>query len=199
MQTTPLSEATAARILDAAWQLVVDRGRADVGLGEIAKAAGVSRQSIYLAFGNRAGLLVAMARRADAASPHSRRMGALARGRGADARTLVHFVRAWLRHLPEVYPVGTLLLAAAATDADAAAVLQDRLVGSLLGAYRDILERLAAAGQLVPGWTAERAADCCWSLTHIDAWRHLVVERGWQPEAFSDHCVDTIRCLMLVD
>jgi hypothetical protein len=34
------------------------------------------------------------------------------------------------------------------------------------------------------GWNAERAADLCWSLTHIEAWRQLVVERGWTAANF---------------
>jgi len=55
-----ITEETRVAILDAAWELIVERGKLDVGQAEIAAKAGVSRQTIYLAFGGRAGLLVAM-------------------------------------------------------------------------------------------------------------------------------------------
>jgi len=54
-----------SRILDAALALIVKRGGADVTMMEIAKAAGVSRQAVYLHFADRAELLVSVARHAD--------------------------------------------------------------------------------------------------------------------------------------
>ena len=178
MKKQPLTPETADAILDAAWTLMLAEGRADVGLGEVARAAGVTRQSVYLGFGSRAGLLLAMARRADAQSAHSRRMRALADTTPATAGTLIAFTEAWLDHLPEIFAVGTLLLAAAATDADARQVVRDRLDGSLRGAFRQILAGLPA------GPDPDRAAALAWSLTHLDAWRHLVIECGWTPAEF---------------
>jgi AcrR family transcriptional regulator len=183
-RTSPLSPETSQAILDAAWRLICERGRADVSLGEIATAAGVTRQSIYIGFGGRAGLLIAMARNADNKSEHSRRMRAISDGAADNPQALHDYVEAWLAHLPEIYPVGVLLSAAAVTDGEAAAVFEDRMIASLHGRYRQILKRLARAGHLAEGWSAERAADLCWSLTHIEAWRQLVVERGWSPAAF---------------
>ena len=89
-----------------------------------------------------------------------------------------------------------LLGAAAVTDPEARAVFEDRMVGSLHARYRELLARLAAAGHLAPGRDPGRAADLCWSLTHIDAWRHLVVERSWTPEAFIEDRVALIRTLL---
>jgi hypothetical protein len=34
-------------------------------------------------------------------------------------------------------------------------------------------------GALKPEWTVEHAADWIWHRTHLDGWRHLVRERGW--------------------
>jgi AcrR family transcriptional regulator len=181
---SPLSPETSQAILDAAWRLICERGRADVSLGEIAKAAGVTRQSIYIGFGGRAGLLIAMARNADDKSEHAERMREISRGTADEPEALYAYVEAWLAHLPEIYPVGVLLSAASVTDAEVAAVFKDRMMGGLHASYRRILKRLARAGHLADGWTAERAADLCWSLTHIEAWRQLVVERGWSSAAF---------------
>jgi len=180
----PLSPGTSQAILDAAWRLICERGRADVSLGEIAKAAGVTRQSIYIGFGGRPGLLIAMARNADGRSKHAARMREISRGSADEPEALYAYVEAWLAHLPEIYPVGVLLSAASVTDAEAAAVFKDRMMGGLHASYRRILKRLARAGHLADAWSVERAADLCWSLTHIEAWRQLVVERGWSPAAF---------------
>ena len=56
---------TKARILDAVWTLVSRRGRADLTMGDIARAVGLSRQAVYLHFPSRAALLVAAVRRFD--------------------------------------------------------------------------------------------------------------------------------------
>jgi AcrR family transcriptional regulator len=196
MKRRALTPETRDALLEAAWQLVVARGRVDVSIAEIAAAAGVTRQSVYLGFGNRTGLLIAMARHADEQSPDAAEMRAISRGAADDADALVGYVHAWLRHLPEIYPVGVLLGAAAVTDPEAAEVFHDRMIGGLRGGYARVLGRLAAAGRLAPGWEAERAADLCWSLTHLDAWRHLVVERGWSPEDFAADRVALIRRLL---
>lgn len=197
MPTQALTSQTREAVLEAAWQLISDRGRVDVSLAEIAAAAGVTRQSVYLGFGNRAGLLVEMARHADGRSRHARRMRAIAESGADEPEAFLGFVHAWLLHLPEIYPVGILLSAAAVTDSDAAKVFHDRMIGSLHARYRALLARIANAGYLASGWDTERAADLCWSLTHIDAWRQLVVERGWTPAAFRKDREALIRATVL--
>jgi AcrR family transcriptional regulator len=197
MKTRALTWETRSRILDAAWRQVIERGRVDISVAEIARGAGVTRQSVYLAFGNRVGLMIAMARHADEKSRHAHRMRAIAAGDEAEPETLVAFVEAWLLHLPEIYPVGVLLGAAAVTDPEAAAVFNDRMVGGLHAHYRSVIERLASAGHLAEGWTPAEAADLVWSLTHIDAWRLLVVERGWTPERFAADRLALIRLALL--
>jgi AcrR family transcriptional regulator len=197
MKTRPLPWETRARILEAAWTRVTERGRVDIPIAEIAREAGVTRQSVYLAFGNRTGLMIAMARHADDQSVHSHHLRAVAAGADDGPEALMAFVDAWLHHLPEIYPVGVLLGAAAITDPEAAAVFNDRMVGSLHARYRQVLSRLNAAGHLAAGYTPDTAADLAWSLTHIDAWRQLVVERGWTPEAFRADRAALIRATLL--
>ncbi|MEJ2612245.1 MAG: helix-turn-helix domain containing protein [Candidatus Thiodiazotropha sp.] len=53
-----------ARLLDAAWDLINIEGT-DASLARIAKAAGITRQSVYDHFGSRGGMIVAMVRRVD--------------------------------------------------------------------------------------------------------------------------------------
>ena len=53
------------KILAAARTLIQETGGADVTMAQIAKAAGLSRQTIYLQFEDRGALLMALARFAD--------------------------------------------------------------------------------------------------------------------------------------
>ena len=48
-----------------------------------------------------------------------------------------------------------------------------------------LTKRLAAAGVLKPEWTAAKAADWIWHRTHLDGWRHLVGERGWDAAEYA--------------
>lgn len=179
-----ITEETRARILDAAWELIAGRGRADVGLAEVAKAAGVSRQTLYLAFGGRSGLLTAMVRRKDARSPALARLLKVAESRDPAPKMLFSVLSAWFDYLPEVYPVAALLDAAALTDAEAKAAIEDRMVGLLLGGLAARLRGMARAGTLPPDRDPLRTAEAIWALVHLPSWRLLVVDRGWTPEAF---------------
>lgn len=181
-----ISEETRALVLDAAWTLMADHRRLDAGMAEIAAAAGVTRQTVFYAFGNRAGLLVAMVRHRDTHSQQVPILRAMGSGDGADAATLATFIDAWLSYLPEVYPVAMQLESAALSDADAAQAWNDRFVdhGVRMGLAK-ILGRMVAAGTLAPTLDAEHAADACLSLLVPSAWRLLVVERGWTAHEFA--------------
>src|SRR4029453_11979114 len=63
---TVSSSPAAGRILDAALALIAKRGDAHVTMAQIARAARVSRQAVYLHFADRAELMVALARHLDA-------------------------------------------------------------------------------------------------------------------------------------
>lgn len=181
-----ISEDTRRAVLDAAWELMSTQGRLDVGMAEIAQAAGVSRQTLFYAFGNRAGLLVAMVRHKDSLTDHVGRLAALARGEGSDAITLHAFLDVWLGYLPVVYPVAVQLEAGALTDTDAALAFADRFHNrGLRRGLELILGRMAAAGALRPGQDPARLADLCLSLVLPSAWRALVVDGGWSPAAFA--------------
>jgi AcrR family transcriptional regulator len=182
---TKISDDTRACILEAAWSLMAEQRRLDVGMAEIAAAAGVSRQTLFYAFGNRAGLLVAMARHQDTRGNEVQRLRQIA-GTGADLAALHAFVDAWLDYLPVVYPVAIQLETGSLADADANAAWQDRIFsqGVRMGLDR-ILGQMAEHGGLQPGQDPSRLADLCLTLLVPSAWRYLVVERAWTAEAFA--------------
>jgi AcrR family transcriptional regulator len=180
-----VSNDTRERILDEAWALARRRGLAAVTMGEIAKAAGVSRQLMYFHFANRAGLLVAMTRRQDTRSGFRER--AWATRELEPVAALEALVRSWLEYLPEILPVTYALEAAALTGDDGADAWHDRM-GELREAFRFAAGRL----ELAPGWTADGAADWVWARAQPSNWRHLVDERGWAPDEFIERTTTSI-------
>jgi AcrR family transcriptional regulator len=182
---TKISDGTRATILEAAWNLMAEQRRLGASMAEIAAAAGVSRQTLFLAFGNRAGVLVAMARHQDTKGDHVRVMRQIA-ATGADVDSLHAFVDAWLDYLPVVYPVAIQLETESLSDVDANAAWHDRIFsqGVRMGLDR-ILGRMVAAGGLRSDQDPSRLADLCMTLLVPSAWRYLVVERGWTAEAFA--------------
>ena len=166
---TPRAQRTRAAILDAAWELVAERGL-DVGMGEIADRVGMTRQSLYVHFGSRGGLLIALVRRADEREAiHARFAEALAVA--GPAERLDAFLSAWLDFVPVIHPVARRLIAAASQDEAAAAAWTDRM-DELVGGFRRLTRSLARDGALAPGWSAARAADYLWAATSVSTWRH---------------------------
>lgn len=184
--SSKISDTTRSAVLEAAWDLMSGHGRIDAGMSDIAAAAGVSRQTLFLAFGSRAGLLLAMVRHKDTQGDFVQRMRDIAKGTGASAATLHAFVDAWIDYLPHVYPVAIQLETAALLDPEVAVAWQDRIFGQGVRLGLDlILARMSAAGLLSRGTNAAHIADECLALIVPSAWRHLVVERGWTAEAFA--------------
>jgi AcrR family transcriptional regulator len=169
---------TRTRILETAWALARERGTGTVTVAEIAAAAGVSRQLVYVHFSNRAGLLVAMARHQDARSGFRDR--ALATRKLEPVAALEALIHAWNAYLPEILPVAHELEAALITGEDGADAWHDRM-GELREAFRLAMERV----ELAPGWTPDRAADWAWARCQPSNWRHLVQERGWDPAEYA--------------
>ena len=171
---------TRTNLLKTAWRLIEKKGVADVTLNEIAVAANVSRQAVYLHFGSRPGLLVAMTRHRDATSRPARQMALAARD--ADIRVgFDRFVRLWFQHVAAILPVARAIEAAALSDPDAQSAW-DRRMEDLRQAIRPLIDRLADAGKLANDWSRTQATDWFWARTHINAWSQLATDRKWKPE-----------------
>lgn len=193
MKKKPISDETKRTILETAWALISDSGRADVGMAEIAKAAGVSRQTVFYAFGDRTGLLIAMVRHKDTMTDHVDRLTRAAALRDGRPGGLVAMAEAWLDYLPVIYPVGILLDAAALTDPSARAAWEDRM-SALRGGFLRLARHIHAESGLPD--TPERIADEIWALCHASAWRRLVVDCGWSAEAFRVSRLSLIASLL---
>jgi AcrR family transcriptional regulator len=172
---------TPTRILEAAWELVTERGTVDVTVGEIAAAAGVSRQLVYVHFGDRAGLLTAMARHRDEASGFVDQVAAAREMPPAEG--LEHLLRAWCDYMPTIATVARAL----EVSDDGGSAWRQRM-GELREALRSALARMPPA----PGWTLDEAADWAWSRIQPTTFQHLVGERGWTPDEYAERTVSSL-------
>jgi AcrR family transcriptional regulator len=184
------STGTRELILDATWRLFNrDGGSGIPTVAAIAAEAGVSRQAVYLHFGNRATLLVETARRYDRASGFLQRIGATRQLEPVEA--LGAYIREWFAYIPEVMIVGRALLAAEAAGEEGGEAWRDRM-GALRWGVELAVQRVADAGRLTDGWTVATASDWVWSRIHFTTWYHLAVERGWDREALADQTVRSV-------
>ena len=189
-----ISDHTKRSILEAAWALISERGRTDIAMAEIAARAGVSRQTIFYAFGGRSGLLLAMVRHRDTTTDHVARLRSILAEPAPDPEALIRFAGLWLDYLPIIYPVGILLDAASTGDPEAAAAWNDRMIGALLGGFRSLAQSVHK-GHGLPG-QPERLADAIWALVHPTMYRRLVVECRWSDDDFRNHQIDHVRHLI---
>ncbi len=182
-----MSSANAAgRILNAALALITARGDAHVTMAQIARAARVSRQAVYLHFADRAALMVALARHLDAG------LGLPAEiHRIADARSGAEMVEGMVslqaRLNPSLWAVARAVDAVRRTDPAAESAWQDRLSSRLAGCRR-IVARLESEGNLRPDLDSSSAVDVLWTITSLRTWEDLVLDRGWSPQKYQ-RCV----------
>jgi AcrR family transcriptional regulator len=185
---------TQNEILDVAWDLISEKG-ADVSIAEIAKAAGLSRQSVYLHFGSRGNLLVALVRRADVrfdikddffnsfkiSGPQDRLEGAIS---------------VWLDFVPKIYPVAKDLIRLRATDKDASLAWEDRME-ELKEWLLVLTTTLEKDDVLQDHWTSKDACCFLWAGFSVQMWGLLVYECGWSEEKTRDHIrMSLVRSLL---
>ena len=174
-----------SRILDAALALIVKSGAADVTMAEIAKAARISRQALYLHFSDRATLLLALVEYVDqrrGLDAAIQRLVAAPDGTAA----IREVVALQARMNPGVWGVARAVDAVRRRDKAAQRSWQDRHAHRLKGA-RMIVARLLREGTLNPQFDGDTAADLLWNLTSLRTWEDLVLERGWSAQKYQKH------------
>lgn len=179
------------QILEAALALITRRGDANVTMANVGRAAGVSRQAVYLNFADRADLMLALVRYAD-----ERRglEGEIHKIRTAPSglAAVRELVALQARTNPEIWAIARALDAVRRSDAEVEKSWQDRLNHRLQGC-RQIVTRLANDGVLRKELKPSTAADILWSVTSLRAWEDLVLQRGWTPVQYEKRVYELLR------
>jgi AcrR family transcriptional regulator len=192
---------TRRAVLEAARGLFLDRGYAGTTVTAVAEAAGVSVETVYKVFGNKAGLVkdvfdVAIVGDDEPVPMLERESVARMRAEPDPRRKLLMFGE----HLAEAGPragrLQLLIRSAAANDSDAAAVwdqmLEERLTGMSVFA-----RHLHEEGHLRPDVSFEQAGDVLWTYNAVELYELLVLQRGWDPERYGRWIAEALIAALL--
>jgi AcrR family transcriptional regulator len=184
-------------ILQAVRDLVEERGSVAFTFEEVAKRAGVSRQTVYTHFPDRASLFVALAdqTRVDLdATALSAAVLEAPTARDALSAT-VDFHMAFTMRILALYRAIEI---ERARDPAIAAAFERRDVGRVR-IVRHVMTRLKAEGQLDPAWSIEAATELMDALLSASLASELHEHRGWSLDEFRDRLLFTLRRTFLVD
>jgi AcrR family transcriptional regulator len=184
---------TRAAVLEAATRLFGEHGWAATGMRDVARAAGVSVETVYAGFGAKSDLLmaaidVAVVGDADPV-PLDRRTVFTALGRGSREERL----RAAARLVTDIHRrtagVNLALREAAASDPELDRLMRRREDGR----RADVEEGMS----LVVGHPVTRLqADALWAVLDIGVYRLLTDLRGWTAQQYQDWLAGAIDRLL---
>jgi AcrR family transcriptional regulator len=175
-------------VVDAARVLFLERGYPATTIESISDRADVPSATVYRLFSSKLGILKALLDVSiggdDDAVPVLDRSATRTALSDADAATrLAGFVHISVEVNTRTLPIYRILVSAAGSDPDAAALLAD------LTRQRDegqgaVARSLARSGALKEGVSAREAADVIHALMAPELYQLLVSDRGWSPERY---------------
>ena len=187
--------AVRTRILREAWAMIEAGRIGDLTMAAVGKAAGVSRQTVYVQFGSRAGLLVQMVRERDETNPRGKQLTE-ALEEPDPVKALGDLTRVLARWWKDINPIAQALFAAALTDDAARAAWEDRMahMHALAG---PVVERLHANGVLAQGWSVASATEWLASELNPLGWVLLVEGTGWSQRRYEERVTAVVRSVLV--
>ena len=190
-----------ATILDTARQRFLAEGYACCTMATIASDAGVSVETIYKVFGNKAGLLRALFDVAvgedDEPIPKRHRTLVDRMWAEPDAEQKLRLYGEIIGSgAARVQPVQLMAREAAASD-PAAAEVYETIREERLGRMVGFAEFLRDTGALRDGVTVDEARDVLWTYNSAEIWELLVVKRGWKPARYGRWIGDALVAALL--
>lgn len=188
------SEATRTAILDATLRLFERGGYHGVGLGAVAREAGVSRQAIYLHFESKAKLVEALVN----ALNEKHVFPAFDRSNLWQATSGLDALDAWVEVVaattPPILAVANAVDVARRSDPGAEAIWKIPSRGRYEDCLR-IARWLEEDGLLAPGWEPKEAARFLWAVTSIRVFEDLT-SHGWSRRRYIKHLRRSLRAAL---
>lgn len=149
----------------------------------IAKAAGVSRQAVYLHFADRAQLLLALSDYIDEEVGVGGWMDQIAElGDGRDMLRLLALTRS--RRSASIASLNRAIETARRKDEAVSRAWQQRHEATVDWMKRVIVRRLREEGRLHPSWKPKRAASFLVMLFALRNWDNLIDASGWSAREY---------------
>jgi AcrR family transcriptional regulator len=180
---------TRRSVLDAARELLVERGPAAVTMRDVATRASVSVETVYKTFRTKAALIkdvydVTLAGD-DEPVPMINRPEHQAVLAATDPRDKVARYAVAARRIGErVGPLLAKLLAAARGGDPDLLQFRETINQERMAGVGGIVRHLAATGGLRGDVDPDRACDVVWTLISPEVYELLVVDRGWSPDEY---------------
>jgi AcrR family transcriptional regulator len=187
-----------ARIVAVARKRFLAQGYHATTIAEVAADADVSPETVYKAFGSRAGLVeaiwdTALAGEGDRPAESRSDEGVM------DAATPDEILRHWSRMAIEVSPLASrvyqLVRTAAVSDPDAARLLE-RIHAARAERMAHNAAYLVDGGHLRPGVTAGQARDVL-MFASAELYPAFVDRAGWEPEEYAELLYRFLRSALL--
>ncbi|CAN5234033.1 TetR/AcrR family transcriptional regulator [soil metagenome] len=197
------SEETRQRIIEAARELMVERGYRATTVARIASKADVHVDTVYELVGRKPVLLRELIEQAlsgtgGAVVAEERDYVKAIRAESDPACKLDIYARA-VRHIQaRMAPLLLALRDASATEPEAKQVwreISDRRAANM----RKLVQDLESDGGLRADLSIDEAADVVWATNSSELYVLLTVERGWSPDRYERWLADTWCRLLLPD
>jgi AcrR family transcriptional regulator len=185
-----------AAVVEAARSLFLERGYGATTIEAISDRADVPPATVYRLFSSKHGILRSLLDVSIVGDDESVPMADRPQVRsllaeGDPKEQLAGFVAITVQVNARVAPLYRILVSAAGTDADAAALLDD-LTRQRQQGQRVIARSLARAGALRPELRERDAADVIHAILSPELYRLLVVDRGWKPDRYERWVADIV-------
>jgi len=197
------SDETRQRIVEAARDLMVERGYRATTVAQIASRASVHVDTVYALVGRKPVLLRELIEQAisgtdRAVAAQDRDYVKAMRAASDPVRKLTIYAQAMSQIQPRMAPLLLALRDASATEPEAKEVwreISDRRAANM----RQLVEDLSAAGGLRAGLSVDEAADVIWATNSSELYVLFTVERGWPPDRYERWLADSWCRLLLPD
>lgn len=185
-----------AAVIEAARELFLERGYAGTTIEAVSSRSDVPAATVYRLFSSKRGILKALLDVSivgdDADVPMAERPAVQTLLADPDPRAqLAGFVGVAAQINSRTAPIYRILVSAAASDPDAATLL-DELTRQRQDGQARIARSLARAKALRPGRRERDAADIIHALLSPELYRLLVVDRGWPVERYQKWLTETL-------
>ncbi len=195
------SAETRQRIVDAARELVLERGYRGTTVAAVASRADVNVDTVYELVGRKPVLLRELIEQAISGADHAvtaddRDYVKAMRAEPDPRAKLAMYARAVREIQARMAPLFLALRDASSTEPEAREVWQeisDRRAANM----RALVRELRAAGGLRAGLSIAEAADVMWATNSSELYVLFTVERGWSPRRFERWLADT-WCRLLI-
>lgn len=173
---------TRSRILHHTWKLMEQHQGQEVRVQDIAHAAGLSRQAVYLYFPSRADLLVETTYYVDqvlCAKDAIDKICAVNTGQAM----LEAYLDFWCNYIPQIYGLAKALIVLGETDEAARSAWGKRMQDVRDGCCM-VVDQLEKEKTLAPEWPPAQAVDWMRMMLSVENWEYFTQSCGWSQDQY---------------